>query len=192
MKNVNPAITANLNTRLFAIEEKEFLANRMPFFDELKALVEKWDKARIRNLTDAFVAVAKEKKFPLYYDNEYGVDADIFNWLPEAQVVEGVDPKGSITMLKKNTTEGEMVKTALKLPLSQAIEKMTSELRAGYFSKNLKWLLIYLTDTKDGVPLEFVCRRRDGKLYLDVSWVFPDYAWYVVDDDEVGFLSNES
>lgn len=190
MKNVNPAITANLNTRLFTVQEKEFLANRMPFFTELEKLIEKYESKTIRSLTDAFVAEAKKQNIPLYYDNEYGVDGDIFDWLPNAKVIDGVRQKGTITMLEKNSTESEMLKTAVKLPLSQAIERMTDELRGGYFSKNWKWLVIYLTDTKDGVPLELVCDLNDDELRLCVRKVSPDDTWRVGDDREVGFLSN--
>ena len=144
----------------------------------------------IRMLTDAFVAVAKEKNIPLYYNNEYGVEEDIFTWMPNAQVIEG-DAGGVITMLEKTTTEKEMLETALKLPLSQAIERMTTELKNGYFSKNLKWLVIYLTDTNsEGGPLELVCRLRDGGLRLCVGRVNSGSAWRVDDGREVGFLSN--
>ncbi len=191
MKNVNPAITADLNARFFAIQKREFDANKMPFFEDLKALVEKYEKT-IRTLTDAFVAEAGRKNIPLYYNNEYGVDADIFNWLPDVRVAEGVAPKAGITMLKKNTTESEMLKTAVKLPLSQAIERMTVAVADGYFSKNLKWLVIYLTDTKDGVPLKLLCHRNGGKLSLIVDGVSPDDTWRVDGGNEVGFLSNEA
>lgn len=144
----------------------------------------------IRMLTDAFVAVAKEKNIPLYYNNQYGVEEDIFTWMPNAQVVEG-DPGGTITMLQKNTTEKEMLETALKLPLSQAIERMTAELKHGYFSKNLKWLVIYLTDiNSEGGPLKLFCRLDDGELRLCVDEVYPVSTWRVGDDSEVGFLSN--
>ena len=166
--------------------------------NHLKALCgmsqEEIDKAfgfkTIRMLTDAFVAVAKEKHIPLYYSNQYGVEEDIFTWMPNAQVVEG-DPGGTVTMLQKTTTEKEMLETALKLPLSQTIERMTAELKNGYFSKNLKWLVIYLTDTNsEGVPLELVCNLDDGKLRLCVGKVRSDNAWTVGDAREVGFLSN--
>lgn len=166
--------------------------------NHLKALLsmsqEQLDKTfgfkTIRMLTDAFVAVAKEKNIPLYYNNEYGVEEDIFTWMPNAQVIEG-DSGGSITMLEKNTTEKEMLETALKLPLSQAIERMNAELKGGYFSKNLKWLVIYLTDTNtDGVPLELVCYLSDGELSLYVYEVDPGYTWDVDGDSVVGFLSN--
>lgn len=166
--------------------------------NHLKALLsmsqEQLDKTfgfkTIRMLTDAFVAVAKEKNIPLYYNNQYGVEEDIFTWMPNAQVVEG-DPGGTITMLQKTTTEKEMLETALKLPLSQAIERMTAELKHGYFSKNLKWLVIYLTDTNsEGVPLELICLLDDGKLGRCVREVGPDDTWPVGDGFEVGFLSN--
>ncbi len=166
--------------------------------NHLKALLsmsqEQLDKTfgfkTIRMLTDAFVAVAKEKNIPLYYDNEYGVEEDIFTWMPNAQVIEG-DSGGSITMLTKNTLEKEMLQTALKLPLSQAIERMTAELKNGYFSKNLKWLVIYLTDTNsEGVPLELICYLDGGGLDLYVRGVSPDGTWDVGDGRGVGFLSN--
>lgn len=146
----------------------------------------------IRSVIEKFVVEAKKQDIPLYYTNEYGVDADIFNWLPGAVVVEGDAPIGIITILRQNTTEGEMVKTALKLPLSQAIERMTQAVAEGFFSKNLKWLVIYLTDTKNGVPLELVCCRGDGQLNLHVSEVASVDVWLVDGDREVGFLSNES
>jgi DNA polymerase elongation subunit (family B) len=84
--------------------------------NHLKALLsvsqEQLDKAfgfkTIRMLTDVFVKVAKEKNIPLYYNNEYGVEENIFTWMPNAQVIEG-ESGGSITMLTKNTTEKEML-----------------------------------------------------------------------------------
>ncbi|MCC6198596.1 hypothetical protein IT401_00005, partial [Candidatus Nomurabacteria bacterium] len=146
----------------------------------------------LHSLTNAFVSVAKEKSFPLYYDNEYGVDSDIFTWPVDQTVTEGDAPKGSITMLKKNTTERKMLKTALKLPLSQAIERMTAELTSGYFDETKKISIIYLTDVNsNGVPLMLVGYRcDDGRLYLNVNRVDPDRTWYVVNGHRVGFLSN--
>ena len=187
--NVNPRVGNTLHTRFFALHEKMFLENNMSFFKDYEGLIKKYEGKTIRMLTDAFVVVAKEKSIPLAYDNEYGVDEDIFAWLPNAQVVEG-NPGGNITMLEKNTKESKMLITALKLPLSQAIERMTSELRGDYFSKNLKWLVIYLTNTNEaGVPLKLVCSRSDGELYLHVRKIDPDYTWDVVDDFGVGFLN---
>lgn len=168
-----------------------FTENNMKFFEDFENFLNKWTKS-IRTLVETFVAEVKIKNIPLCCNNEYGVDIDIFNWLPGAEVVNGDVPKGAITMLKKDTTEGEMLETALKLPLSQAIERMTEAVHNDYFNKNLKWLVIYLTDTKDGVPLRLICFRRDGKLFLRVRKVSPDDFWYVDDGSEVGFLSNES
>lgn len=146
----------------------------------------------IKDLIKDFTDEAKRQGIPLYYINGYGVNIDIFTWMPNAQVVEG-NHNSAITMLQKNTNEKEMLKTALKLPLSQAIERMTAELKNGYFSKNYKWLVIYLTDTNsDGVPLKLVCFLRDGGLDLCVSEVDPDGAWGVDGDLEVGFLSNDT
>lgn len=145
----------------------------------------------IRTLTDAFVAKAKEKGFPLYYNNEYGVDADIFGWLPNARVVDG-NLDGKITMLSETTTEGTMLKTAVKFPLSQAIEKMTEKLIEGYFDEKNKVFIIFLTDEKDGVPLELVgLRSSDGELYLGVNKVFSGNRWNV-DGEQVGFFSRNN
>ena len=145
-------------------------------------------KSLIKNFTDE----AKKQKIPLWYSNNYGVDTDIFDWMPNAKIVEGTQ-NGNITMLEKNTTEKEMLETALKLPLSQAIERMTAELKNGYFSKNLKWLVIYLTDTNsEGVPLKLICDLDVGELRLCVHKVRPDRTWAVDGDYEVGFLSNDS
>ncbi|MCC6198647.1 hypothetical protein IT401_00285, partial [Candidatus Nomurabacteria bacterium] len=148
----------------------------------------------LHSLTNAFVSVAKEKSFPLYYDNEYGVDSDIFTWPGNLTVIDGDFSQGTITMLEKNTTEREMLKTALKLPRSQAIERMTAELTSGYFDETKKALIIYLTDVNsNGVPLELVGRRYgDGKLNLNVNWVIPDDTWFVDYGYRVGFLRNNS
>lgn len=147
----------------------------------------------IRDLTNKFVEVAKSKDFPLFYTNEEQVDPDIFNWLPNAPSATGEVPPSNITMLPKDgMTEGDMLKTALKLPLAQAIMKMTTELTTGYFDEKKKILIIYLTDSKDGVPLKLIgSRYGDGELYLSVSKVFGDDRW-VVDGRVVGFLSNPS
>ena len=147
----------------------------------------------IKDLIKNFTDEAKKQGILLWYSNEYGVDTDICDWMPNAKVVNGDISENAITMLQKATTEKEMLETALKLPLSQAIERMTAELKNGYFSKNLKWLVIYLTDTNsEGVPLKLLCHLRGGRLRLYVNEVDPDDTWHVDGDDEVGFLSNDS
>lgn len=146
----------------------------------------------IRVLTDAFVAIAKEMNFPLYYNNEYGVGARIFGWLPYAQVVESSGPQGTINMLQKNTRQVELFKAALKLPLSQAIERMNLELKNGYFNKQSRRLVICLTDIKDFTPLQLICCHCDGKLQLNVYLAGGESLWLSGDGDVVGFLSNES
>jgi hypothetical protein len=201
MSKVNLKINADTNERLFKLQNQMIAQDNLEFFQKLVALIEEYEPKEevvnntsktIRSLTDAFVAVAKEKNFPLYYSNEFGVDTDIFDWLPQATVAEGEAPNGAITMLRKNTAERNMTPNALKLPLSQAIERMTDELRNGYFDRQLKWLIIYLSDTKGGVPLELVCYRDGGRLRLNVYEVSPVDVWGVDDGYGVGFLSNES
>lgn len=146
----------------------------------------------IRMLTDNFVAKAKGKNITLYYENKYGVDADIFNWLPNTEVIDGEQPSTNISMLEQTTTEADMLKTAIKLPLSQAIERMTSELEAGYFDEKNKILIIYLTDQKDGISLRLVgIRDSVGELGLDAGKVGADYEWDVK-DLRVGFLSSNA
>ena len=143
----------------------------------------------IRSLIDAFVAVAKEENLPLYYNNEYGgVDPNIFKWLPDAQVVEEELQKGTIAILEEVTTEDKMEQTALKLPLSQAIEYMTVNLKMGYFYKELRSLIIYLIDTKDGVPLELCCHVFGDELYLYLKEVEPNNTRSTRGLIETGFL----
>ena len=173
------------------ISEDEILVNE----EQVRAFVTRpkthsKNTAGIRMLTDTFVSKAQEKGITLYYDNEYKVDADIFNWLPDAVIVEGPIPPTSITPLpKEGMTEGVMLQTALQLPLSQAIQRMTEELTNGYFDEKNKVLIIYLTDTKDGVPLELIgFRRGDGKLSLSVRRVCTDYQWDL-DGGQIGFVS---
>ena len=149
------------------------------------------EQMTIKTLIKKFTDKAKEKGITLYYDNEYKVDADIFNWLPDAVVVEGPIPPTSITPLpKEGMTEGVMLQTALRIPLSQAIQKMTEELANGYFDERNKVLIIYLTDTKDGVPLGLIggC-HGGGELNLGVNRVFTDCQW-VLDGFQFGFLSS--
>jgi hypothetical protein len=135
----------------------------------------------IRNLTDSFVSIARQKNIPLYYDTELGVDADIFGWLPSATVSSVAFPKGTWTPVdtKNGTTEKEMLKTAQKMCLSQAIQSFTAELEAGTFDALLTYRIIFLEETDaQGNSLRLLCGRfSDGGLYLYVNRVPPDDRW---------------
>ncbi len=135
----------------------------------------------IRNLTDGFVSIARKKNIPLYYDNEYGVDGDIFAWLPNASVSAVPFPKGSWTSVntESGTTEKEMLKTAQKMCLSQAVQSFTTELEAGTFDAKETYRIIFLEETDaQGNSLRLICdRRSDGELDLYVALVSPGRRW---------------
>lgn len=135
----------------------------------------------IRNLTDNFVSIARQKNIPLNYNNEYGVDGDIFNWLPNATVSTNPFPKGSWNKVdtKNSTTEKVMLETAQIMSLSQAIQCFSQELTNGTFDKLDTYRIIFLEEKNDeGVALELVCGRlSDGELHLCVDRVSPDDAW---------------
>jgi len=136
----------------------------------------------IKLLTDEFVKIARTKNIPLYYDNEYGVDADIFNWLPNAIVTETPPPTGVWKQVdtKNGTNEKTMQETAVKMSLSQAIVKFTEMLKNGDFDKSETHRIIFLTETKNGNPLKLLCNRLSGgKLSLYVIGVNPDSVWDV-------------
>lgn len=134
----------------------------------------------IRLLTDEFVRIAKLKNITLYYNNEHGVDSDIFNWLPNSTVTETPPPAGVWKSVdtENGTNEKTMQESAIKMSLSQAVVKFTKMLKNGEFDKKETYRIIFLTETKDGNPLKLLCRRNsDGKLYLYVYGVYPDFVW---------------
>lgn len=140
----------------------------------------------IRSLTDSFVKIARQKNIPLYYNTELGVDADIFGWLPSATVSSVAFPKGTWTPVDttKGTTEKEMLKTAQKMCLSQAVQSFTAELEAGTFDVLSTYRIIFLEETDaQGNSLKLLCGRcSGGELDLYVDRVNPD-AWW----DDAGF-----
>lgn len=67
-----------------------------------------------------------------------------------------------------------MQESAVKMSLSQAIVKFTEMLKNGDFDKSETYRIIFLTETRNGNPLELVCRRdSDGELRLCVCDVHP-------------------
>lgn len=140
----------------------------------------------IRLLTDEFVRIAKSKNIPLCYNNEYGVNSNIFEWLPGVTVSKNKAPAGSWKKVHTEGTSGEtMFKTAVKMSLSQAIVTFTEMLKNGEFDKKQRTRrVIYLTEkTSDGYSIKFICDRfRDGELGLRLSCVFSDEVWRGVDD----------
>ena len=148
----------------------------------------------IKNFTDA----CKEKGYILGYDNEYGVDEDIFDCIPDIEVSDKhqILPHEYFKQVdtENSTTENEMLKTAVKLDLSQAIimfTKIIKDCDFDKFDKNKNNKIIFVNETRNGVPLKLVCRRySDGKLYLSVSEVHPDDEWN--DAGDAWFSSNEN
>lgn len=134
----------------------------------------------IKDLIKNFTDTAKEKGITLGYSNEYGVDSDIFTWIPNAEVITNPVPTGSWKMCDENgTRESEMLTTAVKMSLSQAIQYFTKELIAGTFDKKETYRLIFITETDvNGNSLKLWCNRRsDGKLSLCVRQVDPGNGW---------------
>lgn len=145
-----------------------------------------------KDLIKQFTDTAKSKNIPLYYDNEYGVDADIFNWLPNAIVTETPPPTGVWKQVdtKNDTNEKTMQETSVKMSLSQAIVKFTEMLKNGDFDKSETHRIIFLTETRNGNPLRLVCRRYSGGgLDLYVYDVGPGSVWYAAGG--AWFSSNE-
>lgn len=145
----------------------------------------------IRTLTDEFVRIAKSKNITLYYDNEYGVDSDIFNWLPNAVVTENPPPAGvwKKVDIENGTSEKTMQETAVMMSLSQATVTFTEMLKNGEFDKKETYRIIFLTETRNGNPLKLICDRDSGgELYLNVHEVDPDNVWD--DADSAWFGSN--
>lgn len=134
----------------------------------------------IRTLTDEFTKIARTKNITLYYNNEYGVDGDIFIWLPNAVVTETLPPTGEWKPVDTDngTSERTMQESAVKMSLSQAIVKFTEMLRNGEFDKKETYRIIFLTETKNGNPIELYCGRYSGgELNLCVDVVHPDGVW---------------
>lgn len=150
---------------------------------EIKQVFEKLGEkvsTGIRSLTDEFVRIAGVKNITLYYDNEYGVDADIFGWLPNTVVTETPAPTGEWKQVdtENGTSEKTMLETAVKMSLPQAIVTFTEMVKNGEFDKNETYRIIFLTETRDGNPLKLLCDRdSDGELDLYVDDVNPGRVW---------------
>jgi len=147
----------------------------------------------IKDLIKNFTDTAKEKNITLYYTNEYGVDEDIFGWLPYATVSSDPVPSGNWKNVdtKNGTSEKTMLESAVKMPLAQAIQKFTEMLKNGEFDKLETYRIIFLTETKVEIPLKLYCSRRpDGKLYLNVDEVYYDSV--LRDTGNAWFSSNEN
>jgi len=182
LKSNKEITTAGYKIDDIAIDDSQN-QNQYVWGDNLERYTKKSET--IRDITDNFVKITKEKGITLGYSNEYGVDADIFNWLPNATVSTEPIPTGDWTKVDtKGTPEKEMLKTAVKMSLSQAIQKFTEMLKNGEFDKLETYRIIFLTDTDtNGNPLKLYCSRNsDGKLFLSVNEVVPDYVWRVADD----------
>lgn len=179
--NVNPKRSNDNFTRFFQLNQKMFLENNLDFFNDLETFLDKYECNTIQALLDAFVLEVKKQNIPLYY--EKGVDPEILNWLPEAKVIKNLAPKGDFISIKNKKNERVMLETALKLPLSQAIEKMTKAVRNLYFNKN-SWIVIFLTDTlRDGTPLKLTCEcTREGELCLKLDRVHLNNDWRLTSD----------
>jgi hypothetical protein len=174
---------------LIAMLESQFITEVTKA--EIKQLLEAVGQKNfivIRPLTDEFVRIAKQKNITMHHDNEYGVDVDIFNWFPNAIVTETQPPTGvwKSVDIENGTNEKTMSKTAVKMPLAQAIVKFTEMLKNGEFDTLKTCRVIFLTETVDDSPLMLLCLRdSDGELDLYVDGVYPDnvlhdagYAWF--------------
>lgn len=136
----------------------------------------------ISGLLQKFGDMARGKNLPLYYSTPTGTDPDIEKWLPNVEVSQNPIPDGIWKNVdtKNGTSEKEMLKTAQKMSLSQAISKFTKILEEGIFDKLETYRIIFLEETDaNGNGLKLVCRRHsDGELCLYVCKVFPGNVWY--------------
>lgn len=146
----------------------------------------------IKQLIKEFTDAVKEKGYTLFYDNEHGVAFNTSDLLPDVKVSDTKIPTGTFKQVdtENGTTESEMLKTAIKLDLAQAIKKFTEMVRNGEFDKNGTYRIIFLNESRDGVPLKLTCNRfYDGELGLSVHKVHPHPIWF--DAGDAWFSSNE-
>jgi hypothetical protein len=149
-------------------------------FDEKTRFLDKWDKAMLL-LTATFISVAEKKKYPRYDDEDYRVEAEIFSsCLPGLQVAVGNFPKGDIVMQKETMPIGDIAKTALKFPVLQAMKRITTEVKNGFFDKHGKTLIIYLTDDNDHVLRWLRSDRNGAKLEIMMCDVDPNQLSYAI------------
>lgn len=134
----------------------------------------------IKSLLKTFEEKAKERNFSVW------IDPCIESWIPNAIVQSTVDNKGSWTSVDttKGTTEKEMLKTAQKICLSQAIQSFTAELEAGTFDVKETYRIIFITETDpQGNSLRITCFRHSvDEVQLYVCQVFPGYGCHGAGD----------
>lgn len=134
----------------------------------------------IKAISQDIKSACQEKNIPNYYTNEYGMDEDVINWHPDTESIDAIETDGKFEPVdtENGTTEEAMLKTAVKMSRKQAGKKFAEMIRNGEFDKNETYRIIFLNETRNGVPLELFCLRfSDGELRLYVDGVFPDDRW---------------
>ncbi len=155
---------------------------------EIKEVLEKLQQktpTRIGSLIDEFVRITESKNITLYRNNEYSDDNGILSWLLEVTVNKNPAPKGTWKPVDatNGTVEEEAMDTAVKMPLSQAIVKVTEMVKNGEFDKKRTCRIIFLTETRNGEALKLVCSwHSNGTLDLNVSEVSPGGVWEGIND----------
>ncbi len=184
MANVNPLRVFQIQNDLAQVVLQKFEANDMVFFKELEDLVQKHSLSTSVGITDKlaqFGDIARSKGIRLYYDTPTGTDPDIMNWIPNATVSTIAAPQGNWKKVdtQNGTTESEMLKTAVIMPLSCAVDTFIAELQKGTFDTLSTYRIIFLEEKdSQGGALKLVCYRYDGgRLSLYVRRVSPDRAW---------------
>ena len=165
------------------------LKNQSPEFGAYVELLVEEDQRlskMIQDVTNEFVKVAQEKKFPLKNGT---VDSEIFEVVPCKAVYGNNIPasKWKFVDTKKGTSEKTMFDVATKMPLVQAIAQCTQMLKNGTFDAPGTFREIFLTETRNGKPLKLCCYRYpEDLLYLHVYtvsrhrvWLVPNFAWLV-------------
>lgn len=128
-----------------------------------------------------FGTIARSKSIPLYFNTPSGTDPDIVKLLPDATVSTIPAPQGKWKNVDttNGTTEREMLETAMKMSLSQAIDIFNEMLASGVFDKLETYRIIFLKEKDaNGNALGLVCDRgTGGELYLCLPQVSPGRSW---------------
>ncbi len=135
-----------------------------------------------------FGTITRSKSIPLHYNTPSGTDRDIVRLLPHATVSTIPAPQGKWKNVDtaNGTTESEMLKTAIKMSLSQAIDTFTEILTSGVFYKFETYRFIFLEETNtDENCFKLICARLSGgelrmcllMVCLDKKWNGTDIAW---------------
>ena len=187
MANVNPLKVFQIQNDLAQVVLQKFEANDIVFFQELETLVQKHTvpKSITENLA-RFGNIARSRGITLYYDTSTGTDPEILKWLSGVVVSLNLVPEGiwkKANNRSKSTSEGQMLKTALTMPLFQAIDMYITELLNGTFDTFGVCRIIFLKekDVKDRA-LMLVCQRvgdgaHCGKLCLFIRRVDSINGW---------------